>query len=147
MTVTARRFARWPLGFAAGFVAVPVFHQGIWTLLYEIHFIGAAPFPLHATAPLGVPAIWSLAFWGGVWGLVFVLVEGLFPRRLPGYLTVATLFGAIFPSLAVWFVVFPLKGLPLGGGFHLTGIATALVVNAAWGLGAALFLRAAAGRR
>ena len=37
--------------------------------------------------------------------------------------------------------VMPLKGMPMGGGWHAAGIATALLVNGAWGLGTGLFLR------
>jgi hypothetical protein len=35
----------------------------------------------------------------------------------------------------------PLKGMPMGGGWHAAGIATALLVNGAWGLGTGHFLR------
>lgn len=139
--------ARWPAAFAAGFFAVLVFHQGILSLLYGIHFQPHAPFPMHPTAPFGVPAIWSLAFWGGVWGLVLLACERWFPRALPAYLVAAILFGAIGPTFFAWFVVFPLKGLPVAAGFRLHGIVTGLSVNAAWGLGTGFFLRSMAGRR
>jgi len=133
-------------GFAAGFVATLVFHQGILALLTGIHYIDATTFPRQPTAPFGVPAIWSLAFWGGVWGLIFVAAEAWFPRG-PGYWLVAILFGAIFPSLVAWFVVFPLKGMPMAGGFRASALVTGLAVNGAWGLGTGLFLRAFCGGR
>lgn len=147
MTTSAIRCPRYVLGFVAGFVAVLVFHQGMLTILHAIHFVSASPFPIAPTSPFGVPKIWSLAFWGGIWGLVFVVCEGWFPRRLAGYLIAAIVFGAIAPSLVAWFVVLPLRGLPMGGGFHPAGVVTAFCVNGAWGLGTAVFLLATAGRR
>ncbi|MEO6958404.1 MAG: hypothetical protein ABI081_00260 [Burkholderiaceae bacterium] len=147
MTDSTHQLPRYLLGFAAGFVAVLVFHQGMLTLLRAIHFISVAPFPLDPTSPFGVPKIWSLAFWGGIWGVVFVLLERSFPRHLLSYLIAAIVFGAIGPSLVAWFVVSPIKGLPMGGGFHSAGVITALSINGAWGLGTALFLLAEAGRR
>ena len=53
----------------------------------------------------------------------------------------ALAFGAIFPTLVAWFIVLPLKGLPVSSGFTPGGIITALSVNGAWGLGTALLLR------
>jgi hypothetical protein len=49
--------------------------------------------------------------------------------------------GAIAPSLVNWFIVMPLKGEPVGGGWELSGLATSLIVNSSWGLGTALFIR------
>ncbi|MEO6986116.1 MAG: hypothetical protein ABI155_12300 [Paralcaligenes sp.] len=147
MAASTHGLSRYLLGFAAGFVAVLVFHQGMLTLLHGVHFISASPFPIAATPPFGVPKIWSLAFWGGIWGLVFVLFECKFPRNLLAYLITAIVFGAIGPSLVAWFVVPALKGLPMGGGFHSAGVITALSVNGAWGLGTAIFLLATAGHR
>ena len=137
---------RYVSGLAAGFIATLVFHQAVLALLFAIDFIGIRPFPYRATEPFGVPAIWSLAFWGGVWGLVFVAVERWFPRA-GGYWLAAIAFGALFPSLVAWFVVFPLKGMDMAGGFRLAGLVTGLAVNGAWGLGTGLFLRAFNGPR
>src|SRR6266568_418316 len=64
------------------------------------------PFPYQATQPFGVPLIWSYAFWGGVWGLVYGAVERHFPEGIL-YYVVAFLFGAIVVDLVLWFVVFP----------------------------------------
>jgi hypothetical protein len=133
--------------FIAGFIAVPVFHQGILDLLYLIGFQPHAPFPTQPTAPFGVPVVWSLAFWGGVWGIILALIESRLPRTLLGFAIAATVFGAIFPSLAAWFVVFPLKGLPVAAGWKPAGLVTGLAINGAWGLGTALLLRGLCGKR
>jgi len=122
-------------GFLAGALAVPLFHQVMLAILYASHFVARAPFALQPTKPLGLPAVVSLTFWGGVWGIIFAMVGS---RR--GY-AFAVLFGAIFPTVVAWFVVLPLKGIPASGGWAPRGVATALLVNGAWGLGTAVFLR------
>jgi hypothetical protein len=45
------------------------------------------------------------------------------------------LFAAIVVSLVNWFVVLPLKGLPMGGGFRLPGLVVLPVVYGFWGFG------------
>jgi hypothetical protein len=129
------------LAFAAGFLAVLVFHQPMLALLHGIGVTPAAPYATRPVPPLGVPRVASAAFWGGMWGIVLALLAPWFPRGL-GYQGSATLFGAIVVSLVAWFVVAPLKGLPVAGGGHSGAIATGLLVNGAWGLGVAVLLPA-----
>ena len=137
---------RWILlGFAAGFLAVPLFHQAALFLLHAAG-IGPAAWNMAPVPPFGVPALLSAAFWGGLWGIALALVEPRFPRGA-GYWVAALLFGAVLPTLVAWFVVLPLKGLPVGGGFAWPGIIIGPVVNGAWGVGTALLLRAFAGPR
>lgn len=140
-------FRRYLVAFIAGFVAVPIFHQGILDLLYLIHFQPNPPFAQDPTSPFGVPLIWSLAFWGGVWGIILALFERRFPRMIFGYLIATAVFGAVFPSLVAWFIVFPLKGIPVAAGFHPAGLVTGLAVNGAWGFGTGATLRAICGPR
>lgn len=127
------------IGFIAGFLAVLVFHQPALLFLNSIGFAQATTYSMQATAPFGVPQVLSLAFWGGVWGILFALIEGQFPRGAM-YWILALLFGAIFPTLVAWFVVFPLKGQPMAGGWEIPRMITGLIINGAWGLGTALFL-------
>jgi hypothetical protein len=138
---------RLALGFIAGFLATLIFHQiGIWVL----HATGVIPFAAWATTPIppfGVPQVISLAFWGGVWGILFVLIERWLAPLTPGYWISATLFGAIFPTLVLMFIVLPLKGRPLGGGFLENLIATFLIAHGLWGLGTAVFLGVLSGWR
>lgn len=127
-------------GFIAGFAATLVFHQ---LGLLALHFVGMTPnlpYNMHPVPPFRVPQVISLAFWGGVWGIAFVLVERVIARSPGGYWVVAVVFGAVFPTAFSWFVVAPLKGLPVGYGFHFPGPLVALIVNGLWGLGTALFL-------
>lgn len=132
-------------GFVAGFLSVLVFHQAMLGLLHLAGMTSGTPWSFMSTAPFGVPAVLSAAFWGGLWGCVFVLVRPLFPRG-PAYWFTAFVFGALALTLVAWFVVLPLKGMPVGGGWRPAGIATGLLVNGAWGIGTALIL-AAMGRR
>ena len=130
---------RWVVvGFVAGFVSVLVFHQGAAGLLHALGLTPRAPYSLQPTQPLGVPVLISISFWGGVWGAVLAATLA----RLEGARLVlaATLFGAIFPTLVAWFIVAPLKGNPVAGGFNPAAMMIGPIVNGAWGLGTGLAL-------
>jgi hypothetical protein len=129
------------LAFVAGFVSTLTFHQSV---LAALHVAGLWPRPAYSmipTPPLNVPAVISLAFWGGVWGVALWLVI----RVLPGaqYWIYATLLGAIGPSIIALFVVFPAKGMPVAGGWKAGVIVPVLILNGAWGLGVAVLMRMA----
>lgn len=125
--------------FLAGFVSTLVFHQGV---LEIFHILGAypnTPWSLAPVPPLGVPSVISLSFWAGLWGIV------LWPllRNASGgaYWARAVVAGALAPTAVALFIVFPLKGLEFAAGWNPKIIVGALIVNAAWGFGLALFLR------
>ncbi len=128
-------------GFIAGFFAALIFHQLTLAVLWGVGIAPAPPFSMAPTHPFGVPVVFSLAFWGGVWGILFALIDGSFPRD-GGYWVTAFLFGAIFPSLVALLVVLPLKGQPVGGGWHARLLVTAFLINGAWGIGTGLILKA-----
>jgi hypothetical protein len=124
-------------GFVAGFFATLIFHQLTLWVLWKAGLAPFAPFNMAATGPLGVPAVFSLAFWGGIWGILFALVDRRFPNR-NGYWAAAFVFGAILPSAVALYIVAPLKGRPMSGGWHL--MLTAFLVNGAWGVGTGMLL-------
>jgi hypothetical protein len=126
-------------GFIAGFFATLIFHQLTLALLWGVGFAPFGPFSMATTQPFGVPAVFSLAFWGGIWGIAFALIEGRFPRSL--YWWMAFIFGAILPSLVALMIVLPLKGMPMGGGWNPSLLLTALLINGAWGIGTGLILK------
>lgn len=130
------RIVKW---FIAGFIATLIFHQGLLGLLYLAGLSPYSPFNLAATAPLGVPQVLSLAFWGGVWAIVLapLLAKLVDSRWWLGWVVA----GAIGPSALALFVVFPLKGMPMAGGWDPKLIVGALLLNGAWGLGCAVMLR------
>ena len=130
---------RLPLAFVAGFLAVLLFHQPMLGVLHALGVTALTPYPMGTTLPFGVPRVLSLAFWGGIWALPLdLLLDGL--RRTASYWWTALLFGALGPSAVNWLVVLPLKGAAIGGGWHASGVVTALVINGVWGLGTGLIL-------
>ena len=83
--------------FIAGFASTLVFHQGLLWLLYAGGFSPRAPWNMAPVPPLNAPAAISLAFWGGVWGIVlWALIRA---SRGGAYWTKALVIGALAPSL------------------------------------------------
>jgi hypothetical protein len=130
---------RWLVtAFIAGALSVLIFHQGALALLHAAGLTQSTAYPMKATAPFGVPVVWSLAFWGGVWGVV--LAVALARVRGGAFIVAAAIFGAILPTLVAWFVVAPLKGQPMAAGFVPHAMLVGPIVNAAWGLGTGIGL-------
>jgi len=127
------------LSFIAGFLATIIFHQLTLAVLWVAGIAPVAPFSANPTQPFGMPAVLSLAFWGGVWGIIYGLIDGSFPRG--AYWVMAFLFGAVLPSLVALMVVRPLKGQPMGAAWHPPLLLTVFLINGAWGIGTGLFLR------
>jgi tellurite resistance protein TehA-like permease len=126
--------------FLAGAVSVVVFHQLAFWILNQIGVAPPVAWSLNPTKPLGVPALLSNAFFGGLWALPMAwLLRG---RSGAGYWWFAIIFGAVVLTLVAWFPVAMLKGQPtilerpLG-----IGIIIGPVVNGAWGFGTALVLK------
>src|ERR1700689_1165923 len=86
------------LGFVAACLGTLVFHQGGVELCHLLGLTGSTPYNFTPVPPFGVPAVVSLAFWGGVWGIAFVLAERAIAHCPGGYWAGATLFGAIVPT-------------------------------------------------
>ncbi|AXS81965.1 MULTISPECIES: hypothetical protein [Marinobacter] len=125
----------WFKAFVSGFLATLVFHQGLLTLFWLGNVVPKAPFNLSPVPPLGVPAVVSLAFFGGLWGMVLWLILG----RLAGvrFWLGHVIVGAIGPTAVAMLVVFPLKGLDVSAQTWVGG----LLLNGFWGLGVAVFMR------
>jgi hypothetical protein len=132
------------IGFAAGFISVLVFHQGVWAIYASAGKAPSPPWNLKPIPPLGVPSVLSSSFWGGLWGIV---LAWLLPIATPsmGYWPAAIILGALMTSLVALMVVAPLKGRSFAGGWKLPVWIFALSVNAAWGFGTGLLLRVLGG--
>lgn len=131
--------------FVAGFVSTLVFHQGLFALFWLAGAVPHPPYSLAPTWPLGVPAVLSLAFWGGVWGLpAWWFIRDAVMRT---YWLRAVAFGAVAPSAVALCLVFPLKGMAFAAGGNPAVIIGALLLNGAWGFGVALLMDWAAERR
>src|SRR5262249_283832 len=125
------------LGFIAGAIGVLVFHQLFLLVMHALGLLPFAPYAVEPTPPFGVPRVLSLAFWGGVWGIVLVWFMG----RVRGAdrLWVAVVFGGVLPSLVGLLVVMPRKGGVVT--VDPTRMLLAFVINGVWGLGTALTYR------
>ncbi len=125
--------------FIAGFVSTLVFHQGVLWLLYVSGVSPRAPWNMTPVPPLHIPAVISLAFWGGVWGIVlWALISASTGNA---YWIRALVIGALGPSLIAWFVVMPIKDMGPAGGWDPKVIVGGLLLNGAWGVGVALLMR------
>ncbi len=95
------------------------------------------PYNINPTDPLGVPSVLSLAFFGGIWGiLVGFFIENNVPKK---FWSKAIIFGSIGPTAVAFLVVFPIKGIAINPIFIPFG----LFLNAVWGLGLGLFIKLA----
>ena len=125
--------------FIAGFIATLVFHQSV---IWVFHYLGAipmGPFNMAPTRPFGIPSVLSLAFWGGVWGVV--LWPTLRIAQGARYWTRAIVLGAIGPTAVALLVVVPIKTGVFPPAFNPKLIVGGLIVNGVWGLGLALLMR------
>ena len=134
------RLSQFILAFIAGFIAVLIFHQGLLALLHAVNFTSRVPYQTTPTQPFGIPQFLSSAFWGGIWGLIWA---GIILRwqQNKNYWLAALVFGALAPTLVAWFIVFPLKGQAIAGGWKPEVMTTIVLVNSAWGVGTALLFR------
>lgn len=125
--------------FIAGFVATLVFHQGLFWVFYLAGIAPRAPWNMAPVPPFGVPAVLSLAFWGGLWGIALWLLV----RRASGgrRWALAIGLGALLPSLVALAVVVPLKGGAFFAGGDPKILIGALLLNGFWGFGVALLMR------
>lgn len=132
--------------FLAGFLSTLVFHQGALAILNAAGATTRRAYSMASTQPLHVPAVLSLAFWGGVWGILLWLAIGRYEGQ-PLYWILAVVLGAVLPSLVALLVVFPLKGQPVAGGWDPAIVVGALLLNGAWGLGVGVLMIVIDGRR
>ena len=136
------------LGFIAGALSHLVFQGAFGALLHAAGLLPMLTWSLAPVPPLGIPRSVSLAFWAGLWGIAYAIVEPRLTARL-GWWIGGLVFG-IAPLLVHWFVAQPLKGLGIGGGFHAAMVPIEIGFHLVFGLGLAILFRAGlalAGRR
>ena len=113
--------------FTAGFLSTLVFHQGLLWLLYAGGLSPRKPWEMTPVPPLNAPAVISLAFWGGVWGIVLWALIGA--SRGGAYWARALVIGALGPSLVGWFVAMPMKSMAVAGGWDPKSVLVARLLN------------------
>ena len=130
------RLNRACLGFCAGAIAALVFHQGL-AEVFDLLGIGSMrAFRTTPTWPLGLPAIVSLTFGGGLYGAFFAVVS---TRLTCSHRLAALVYGFILGILAL-FVFLPLRGIPMLHDGAIWPICRTLILNVSWGLGLSLIL-------
>ncbi|WP_203141014.1 hypothetical protein [Marinobacter mangrovi] len=124
----------WLKAFVAGVLATLLFHQGLFGLFYLAGLVPAAPYNMTPVPPFHVPAVMSLAFFGGLWGIpIWAIIRRMQPLM---HWISAIVLGALGPTVVAMLVVFPLKGIPVTAQTWMGG----LVLNGFWGLGLAVFM-------
>jgi hypothetical protein len=125
-------------GFIAGALSVLVFHQLGFHFAAELGYGRSNLYSTRPVPPWGVPTIVSQAFWGGLWGILGAFIVTRLPGLLGGVL--GWILFSITLVLAVnWFVVLPIKGAPIGGGWRLPNVVVVPIVYALWGFGMGVF--------
>src|SRR5687768_11731960 len=111
-SLAAMALKRLSLGFAAGALSHVIFQGSFGALLHAVDVLPAVPWSLMPVPPFGVPRTINFAFWAGLWGLGYALLEPRLTARLGRWLG-GLVYGAA-PLAGLWFVVQPLKGLAVG---------------------------------
>ncbi len=125
----------WLKAFLSGFLATLLFHQTLFGVLYLAGLAPAPPFNMNPVAPLGIPAVLSLSFFGGLWGIVLWAVISRF--HAAKYWALAVLIGAVGPTALAMLLVFPVKAIAVSAATWIGG----LVLNGFWGFGTALLMK------
>ena len=130
--------ARALLGFLTAAISVLTFHQLMIGLLHIAAIPGlevaAIPYRFNPVPPLGIPVILNLCFWGGLYGLVFGIVH----PKLKGPMWLNGLFFGLAAVLVGYFVVAPIKGNPIGGGWVINNWIRSILINGSFGVGIGL---------
>ena len=103
MTVSVRNMAA---GFFAATIAVVTVHEIIKAILFQAGLIPLVPWSLSPVPVTGLPHIISAMFWGGVWGVLFVLTYRMIPGNGPTMK--GLIFGIIGPAVLGVFILVPL---------------------------------------
>ncbi len=125
----------WLKAFFSGFLATLLFHQTLFGVLYVAGIAPVPPYNLAPVAPLGIPAVLSLSFFGGLWGVVLWAIISRFEAAK--YWALAVLVGAVGPTAVAMLLVFPMKGIDVSAPTWVAG----LILNGFWGFGTALLMK------
>ena len=124
-------------GFLAAAISVVLVHQ---VIVFILNKLGLWPAKAYSTAPIGqvpVPTIVNSIFWGGMWGVVYVLTRHLLPD-LP-LVAQGALFGLLMLVFSNSLAVPLLKGQPIFFGFDFKKILAVALILSCFGAGMAIF--------
>lgn len=124
------------IGFVAAVLSVLIFHQGMILLLRETGLFGIPRTALvwnMAANPraYGLPFIVNQCFWGGLYGAVF----GLFAPKVRVPLWAWGLIVGAATTMVGFFVLAPLRGTPIAGGWQAMAWLRGLSIGLSFGLG------------
>lgn len=121
------------LGFVAGAIAVVTAHEIINFILLKAGLFPREPWSMQPSAVTGVPQIVSDMFWGGVWGILFVLLYSFIPGAGPTLK--GLIFGIVGPAILGVFILVPLVTgrFPLFFGFDPKMIGSVLLILGGFG--------------
>jgi len=125
------------LGFAAGALSHVIFQGGLSVAYYAANLTPGVLWTLKPIPPFGVPGTLNYAFWAGLWGVAYGLLEPQLTARL-GRLQGGLVFG-VAALLVFWFVVPPLKGTAIAGGFDPAMMLIYTGFHLIFGVGLAVF--------
>lgn len=128
------------LPFIAGFLGVLFFREATIALLHAAELTGQLPFSTLPFAPLGVPEFLVTALLGALWGVVLAWLLQAGPKRPAPWLG-SFMFGGIVMTATTLLIVDPIRGIWPSGNM-LPRIAFGFIVNAMWGCGTQVFMRA-----
>jgi hypothetical protein len=124
------------LGFVAGALAVLTFHQGLVEVLHLLGLATQAAYRVTPAMPFNVPMIVSLSFWGGVYGLIFGMIQ---PKiSMPAWLSGLCL--GLIAAVISMVIAAPLKGNPIAYDGQAWPVVRSFLVNGFWGVGVGLIL-------
>lgn len=120
--------------FISGFLSTLIFHQGLFGVFFLMGLKPHPPYNLSLVPPFAIPSVVSLAFFGGLWGIIIwkLVSKSIGFKSLFFYFV----YGAVGPTLLTYILIFPLKGVP----FNLEMIPYSLLLNGFWGVGVCFFM-------
>ena len=121
-------------GFIAGALSVLIFHQFGFFIANELGLLKAQLYNMRPVPPLGRADNRLAGLLGRPVGDSRRLHRAA-PAGRPGGLLGWMLFAGIIVTLVNWFIVLPIKGAPIGGGFRMPGVVVVPLVYAFWGFG------------
>jgi hypothetical protein len=131
------------LGFIAGAIAVPIFHQGMIYILFLMKQVPNAPWNMATMkGPFPLPTLVNQMFWGGVWGAAFAAVGHLIP--IAHNILRGAIYGLIGPFLLGGGVLVPYfkGGLPYFWSWPFSRFINGGLIGAAFGIGIVVLFRA-----
>jgi hypothetical protein len=125
------------LGFLAGAISVLTIHEILVLFLKKANLLpDATPWSIKPIGPFGVPTIVNSAFWGGLWGIVYVLTMHVLPFTLPWEKGLA--FGILIALLSNFTLLPLIKQKPLFMGFNVKLIGCVLFILSGFGIATAI---------